>query len=167
MISQLVSLSDLTFRKEDYKVFYIDAIEKRNQLENELRNIQKAESFMEKIEDIYYFWSAATLIPCLEALDIAPVYPKIKAKLDDIIEKGFCIIPFSTSIRNNDGNLFAMDTVPLYLGNVCDYQDIQIGLFSESNYLDKSLTLKNINLFFAQAQSGESRSTALIVENSV
>ena len=85
----------------------------------------------------------------------------------DIIEKGFCIIPFSTSIRNNDGNLFAMDTVPLYLGNVCDYQDIQIGLFSESNYLDKSLTLKNINLFFAQAQSGESRSTALIVENSV
>lgn len=95
MISQLVSLSDLTFRKEDYKVFYIDAIEKRNQLENELKNIQKAESFMEKIEDIYSFWSAATLIPCLEALDIAPVYPKIKAKLDDIIEKGS-----ATSIRN-------------------------------------------------------------------
>ena len=84
-----------------------------------------------------------------------------------ILLKKVSVLFLFQRIRNNDGNLFAMDTVPLYLGNVCDYQDIQIGLFSESNYLDKSLTLKNINLFFAQAQSGESRSTALIVENSV
>lgn len=41
MISQLVSLSDLTFRKTDYKVFYVDAIEKRQKLEAELMRMQE------------------------------------------------------------------------------------------------------------------------------
>jgi hypothetical protein len=51
----------------------------------------------------------------------------------------------------------------LYQGNI-QCGTIFAILIIISRYL---ITLKNINLFFAQAQSGESRSTALIVENSV
>lgn len=95
MISQFVSFSDLTFRDKDYKVFYIDAIEKRNQLEIELRKTQKAECFLEKIDDIYSYWSAATLIPAIDMLDIVHVYSKIKDKLEEIARNGSM-----TPIRN-------------------------------------------------------------------
>ena len=95
MISQLVSLSELTFRKEDYKVFYIDAIEKRNQLEIELGRAQKAESFLGKIDDIYSYWNAATLLPGIDTLDIVPIYSEIKNKLEQIARNSSTI-----SIRN-------------------------------------------------------------------
>lgn len=85
MISKLVSLNDLTFRKEDYKVFYIDAIKKRTLLERQLKDIENTNSFLEPIYDIYSTWDSKILKSNLNSLDISTVYSEVKIKLNMIL----------------------------------------------------------------------------------
>ena len=88
MISKLVSLSELTFRETDYKVFYVDAIEQRNRLEVELKNMLKIDEMLKEIDDIYRWWNPSILRELLISIDLSMAYPKIKTVLAKIEECG-------------------------------------------------------------------------------
>lgn len=86
MISKLVSLSELTFRETDYKVFYVDAIEQRNRLEVVLKNRLKINEMLKEIDDIYRWWNPSILRELLTSIDMSMAYPKIKTVLARIEE---------------------------------------------------------------------------------
>lgn len=92
MKSKLVSLSELTFRETDYKVFYIDAIEQRNKLEQELEAARKVDEVLHKMDDIHYnWWNWGNLQDDILSIDISTVFPDIKNILRKIEEHGSII----------------------------------------------------------------------------
>lgn len=87
MKSKLTSLSELTFREADYKVFYIDAIEQRNKLEQELEAARKVDEVLHKMDDIHYnWWNWGNLQDDILSIDISTVFPDIKNILRKIEE---------------------------------------------------------------------------------
>ena len=80
-----------------------------------------------------------------------------------LIGKDICVLPVESTIRNNNEYVFAADTISLYLGDINDISIISKDWFKDSNYIDISITLSDIELSFAQAQTGEAKSYAKVI----